>query len=568
IYPLENVGLWGDFPGAPENGFPGTTFWVVFAVFFPASTGIMAGANMSGDLKTPRRSIPVGTMAAIGVSLVIYLALGYWLVRSATPEELARNYTVMIDKAFWGPAVLAGLLGATFSSALASLVGSGRILMAMGEHRVLPWGAWLGKKTETGEPRNAMVVTGVVLFLSILLRDLNAVAPLVTMFFLITYAMLNGVLLVEQSLGLTSFRPRLRVPLWVPALGLIGSAFAMFIIEPTIAWVSIAIVGAFYWILLRRRLVAPFADVRSGLFVSVAEWAAARVSELPGLQERAWKPNLLVPTREADEVRGCFDILTDLARPNGTIKLMGLSGVGGDAKELGTSLERLATSFRERNVFATSTVIDAGRSEQGVPFAERLIAGMQTLRGAFFRPNIVFLRMGGEAAAADGWVTREVDLRHVVREAEEEKVGVLLYAPHPVSSLGRRRHVNVWLRDRTPDWRISWDVGNLDLPLLVGLKLQRNWDARLQLSMVVSDVRDQEKARDFLSDLVSLARLEAEIRVQAGDFRTWVQRTPEPDVSIFGLTSTPNLSFIQTMVRESRSTCLFIRDSGAESVLA
>ena len=108
VIPLSEVQLWGDFPGAPDDGFGGTTFWTVFAVFFPASTGIMAGANLSGDLRNPRRSIPLGTMSAIAVSLVIYLALAYWLARSATPDELVSNYTIMMEKAAWGPAVLAG----------------------------------------------------------------------------------------------------------------------------------------------------------------------------------------------------------------------------------------------------------------------------------------------------------------------------------------------------------------------------------------------------------------------------------------------------------------------------
>ena len=112
--------LIGSFPGSIENGFSGTSFWVVFAVFFPAATGIMAGANMSGELKDPRRSIPVGTMAAVGISSIIYVALAYWLARVATPDELVTNYAIMIEKALIPALVLAGLLGATFSSGLSS----------------------------------------------------------------------------------------------------------------------------------------------------------------------------------------------------------------------------------------------------------------------------------------------------------------------------------------------------------------------------------------------------------------------------------------------------------------
>jgi solute carrier family 12 sodium/potassium/chloride transporter 2 len=198
---------WGTFAGSIENDFSGSNFWIVFAVFFPAATGIMAGANMSGELKDPKRSIPVGTLSAIGVSFVVYMVVAYWLARSATTEELLGNYNILIDKSFFPPLAIAGVLGATFSSALASMVGSSRILYAMGQHRVLPGGKWLGAIDKTGQPRNAMIVTGSLVFLSMLLRDLNAVAPLVTMFFLITYAMLNVVVIIEQNLGLISFRP-------------------------------------------------------------------------------------------------------------------------------------------------------------------------------------------------------------------------------------------------------------------------------------------------------------------------------------------------------------------------
>ena len=561
-YPLENVGLWGDFPGTAENGFQGTTFWVVFAVFFPASTGIMAGANMSGELKDPRRSIPIGTMAAIGVSLVIYLLLAIWLARSATPDELLGNFTVMIDKAYWGPPVVAGLLGATFSSALASVVGSARILMAMGEHKVLPYGKWLSRKTDKGEPRNALMITALIIAASILLRDLNAVAPLVTMFFLVTYAMLNGILLVEQRLRLVSFRPALKVSPIVPAIGLIGSIFSMFIIQPSLALVSVVIMLVFYSLLARRHLEAPFSDVRSGLFVSIAQWATTKIARLPGRHERAWNPSLLVPVVDEREMQGMHSVLSSIAAPNGTVRIMGISNRQRHASAMEERLESLAEGFIDQGVHSTSTVLEIPETS----FSEGVMVGMQALHGSFFRPNVMFLRV------SDGPIAAQLDdhaLQQIVGEAERQKVGTLLWAPHPVTSTGQRRRVNVWIRERSPDWRIGWDIGNLDLQILIALKLQRNWDAELRLIMVARDEGDVEDAGNFLEDLTELARIhEAEIVVGSGDFREFISEAPRDDVSIFGLAEEPHLQGIYETVDLTGSSCIFVRDSGNESALA
>ena len=116
--------LWGSYVGFPETGFRGTNFWFVFALFFPAATGIMAGANMSGELKSPRTSIPLGTLAAIAVAYLVYMSLAYWFSTVATPQELVENYNIALERSLWKPAIVAGLLGATFSSALSSLVGA------------------------------------------------------------------------------------------------------------------------------------------------------------------------------------------------------------------------------------------------------------------------------------------------------------------------------------------------------------------------------------------------------------------------------------------------------------
>ncbi|MGB0840096.1 MAG: amino acid permease, partial [Chitinophagales bacterium] len=174
--------LFGSYPGSPDNNFSGSSFWLVFAVYFPAVTGIMAGANMSGDLKDPRVNIPSGTLAAIVITTIVYIFLAVVLALLATPEELVGNYNILIDKALWAPIVLAGLLGATFSSALSSLVGAPRILQALGQNNILFFNKQLTQLDDKGEPKNALLVTVALVVGALLMRDLNAIAPLITMF--------------------------------------------------------------------------------------------------------------------------------------------------------------------------------------------------------------------------------------------------------------------------------------------------------------------------------------------------------------------------------------------------
>ena len=294
----------GNYPGSPEDNFSGSSFWVVFAVFFPAVTGVMAGANMSGDLTNPRRSIPAGTLSAVIVTTVIYLSLIFVAALLATTDELVKNYNVFIDKALFPPVVLAGLLGATLSSALGSFVGAPRILLALGEKRILPKSSFLAKKNRRGEPINAMLVTAVVVLFGLSLRNLNTIAPLITMFFMITYAMVNVVALIEQSLGLPSFRPSLKIPIIVPVIGAMGSITVMFILNAFFALISIILIILFYSYLVRKHIKSEVGDSRSGLFTALAEWATKKTTELsPKREVRSWRPDLLIPLTAPKDMR-------------------------------------------------------------------------------------------------------------------------------------------------------------------------------------------------------------------------------------------------------------------------
>ncbi len=542
----------GDFSGV-DGRSGGTNFWVVWAVFFPAATGIMAGANLSGELANPRRSIPRGTLAAVAVSLVVYLLLAVWLAKSATPEELVGNFNVMIDKAAWGPAVIAGLLGATFSSALSSLVGAPRILSALGAGRILPAGRLLATKPGK-EPRAAMGVTALIVVAALMLRDLNAIAPLITMFFLITYAMLNVVVLVEKRLALVSFRPALDIPLIVPLVGTIGCIGAMFIVNPLFSAVAVVLVLAFYLFLTRRHLQASDSDVRSGLFVALSEWSAKRVFRLPAADDRAWKPNLVVPVRDVTQLRGIFRLIRSMTYPKGSVKILGFSTDEPDARA-SSRIERITNAFWEEEIFASwATVRDNDLSRA-------FVTSMETLQTAFFKPNVALLNYRSEGID---------QLSTIIDAAPDQGLGVALYAPHPQARLARRTAINLWFEtDEIDRGDIESEAGRMDLAILMAIKLRANWDGDIRLLTTVPDEASKGAAARYLDTVAERARLgPTESYVLTGDLPSSLERAPQADLSIFGLFPESDLAIVPQRVQATRSSCLFCQDAGFENALA
>ena len=377
----------GRYPGAPETGFEGTSFWPVFAVFFPAATGILAGVNLSGDLADPRRSIPVGVLSAVAVGFVVYTALAVYFALAASPTELVQDYNILVDLALWGPAVLVGLLGATFSSALASMVGAPRILQAIAEHGIIPRGSFLARKVG-GEPRNALLVTGVLVLAGLMLRDLNAIAALLTMFFLITYGMINLVLLLEQGLGLLSFRPGFRIPAVVPLVGALGCLGVMAVVNPIFSLLGVVVVALVWFYLGRRGIRPPYSDLRNGLLLRLSQWAAERITRPKGRYERSWRPHLLVPVEDPAALVDHLSLVRALGQPRGHVNLIGICAPEtGDG--LRSDLAQLAEDLGQDHVYTSTAVVEAEGFERGV------VATMQALQSSFSIPNVVLLTLPG-----------------------------------------------------------------------------------------------------------------------------------------------------------------------------
>jgi len=542
--------MWGEF-GMWD-------FWTTFSIFFPAVTGIMAGISMSGSLRSPRESLPKGTMSAIALTLVVYLVLVFWLASAATPKELLETETIMVDKAFWSWSILAGILGATFSSALGSLVAAPRVMQALAANKLLPYSHILSRETEKGEPRPAMIANGAIGFVALLLAlggdGLNAIAGVISMFFIITYGMLNVVVFIEQMLNMVSFRPTFRVPRMVPFTGMMGCLFVMFLINPIFSLVAIALVVALYAFLARRALADDGSDdVRSGLFITVAEWAANKAIKMPSAPERAWKPSVLAPVAAVGELNGSYRFLKALTLPQGAINSLGICPPD-DAHKL-DDLELFTQAFLDDGISAQTTLLEDDDFVNGVRTAT------QVLRHAFFRPNLLFLHLRRNSKLRE--------MRQLIDHTAAYRMGIVLLARHPINDMGREQVINVWISP-PPEWTFTARAGSNDLSILLALQLQRNWHGRINLCTAVPDDASNLKAEALLTELITLARLPGSTRtiIVQSPFEQALPDAPRADLTIIGLPKELDLSFNRRIMDIVDGSCVFVRDSGEESALA
>lgn len=562
----KEIVVWGEFTKAP--------FWVVFAIFFPAVTGIEAGASMSGDVADSRKSLPKGILSAIGITLAIYIGVAYWLDRMASPEMLTGNYTIMLDLSKWRFLVVAGILGATLSSALGSIVGAPRTLMALGQDKVIPLYRTFAKKSKNGEPMFATVFTGLAILISLVLGDLNSIAPLLTMFFLITYATINLAVAIEKGIGIPSFRPLFDIPLIVPVIGALWSIIVMFMINPVFAGLAWILILVFYIVQVKRELRTPWGDVRSGLFSAISEWAAKTSTRMPR-HAKTWKPNILIPVEDPGSWTHLMVFIRDIVFPSGTVRLFsvkimedGVQSVIEDivsklfrekkpdarerheriVEELDHKLEALVEPVKAEGIFATATAIECHHFLEGISIIT------QVLRSMYFPSNIIFLTMSADSK-------KDFRLKQMIAIAIRETLGIAILSLHPKNSFGNEKQLNVWLRRTSP---------NKDLAVLIALQVKKNWNGNIRFITIVQDEEEKEKALFILEKLMDRARLpvDTESAILTGEFTENLQTAPLADLNIFGISNELNCDTMRDISTRINTSCLFVKDSGEESMLA
>ena len=491
---------------APDAVPPIEGFWPVFAVFFPAVTGILSGVGMSGDLRDPGRAIPRGTLAAILTGYAVYMAVPIALHAFVPDADILRSDSMILQKcARWAFPILLGVWAATLSSAIGSFLCAPRVFQALSRDRLLPslFGRGFGR---TDDPRISAAICFGIAAAGLWFGNINAIAPILTMFNLSTYALLNLSAGMESVMGNPSWRPTFRVRAFFPLAGFALCVGAMFMISPGWTFAALGCEALIYWIASRRVLRARWGDMRTGLLVQLAHFALRRLARR-GSDVHTWRPNLLVLSGAPERRPRLVELAAQIAGRGGLPTYAAVIPESAWTAEHGKELSRTFSDWLDhRGIDALVRIQPAPDTAAG------LRALVQVYGYGPLEPNTVLLGGTARPDAAEALKLALACRKNVVIVPEVEEDA------DPGSGNGA---VDVW-----------WRGGNDNAPFMLALAclLQRNAVGprlRLRLCHMLANGESAETERQRLEGFLNRARVKAEIVILSFDGRTPFHRIAE-----------------------------------------
>lgn len=497
----------------PDRVPPPLGFWPVFAVFFPAVTGILSGVGMSGDLRDPGTSIPRGTLAAVLTGYLVYMAVPIALYAFVSDAAILRTDTMILQKcARWPFAILLGVWAATLSSAVGSFLCAPRVFQALARDRLMPrvFGRGFGANDD---PRLSALLCFGLAAAGLMLGDINAIAPVLTMFNLSTYALLNLSAALEELMGNPSWRPTFRVRPWLSLAGFAGCTGAMFMISPGWTFIALGCEAAIFWLVQRRALRARWGDMRTGLVMALVRLCVQWLERRPA-DSRNWRPNVLALTPLPVSSPWILLLARAISCNRGLVTLASvvpgaLARQPERLDELHDALERCAERFR---MGVVARVQPAGDTWSGV---------RELVRTYGFGPLVPNTVLVGSPVDADatvafgGFVVDLARLRRnlvVIREPQTAQQDL----PGGRGDL----RLDVWWRGQNANGAFM-----LALACLVQRGTLRR--VRLRLCQIAEAGASVAACTRVLEDFARQARIEAEACVVEGDGRPFAVRISE-----------------------------------------
>lgn len=480
--------------------------WIAFALFFPAITGFTQGVNMSGDLQDPERAIPLGTLAAVGLSIITYVAVAIVLAGTADQDLLRNDYLVMEQISALGWLIAAGVIAATSSSAMASFLGAPRVMQALARDRVFPYLEFLGKGFGTDDnPRRAVVLSALIALGAVALGNLNFLAPIITMFFLASYALLNYATYFVADAASPSFRPTFRFyHKYVSLLGALACVGAALAVNWTASLIAISLIFAIYEYLRRTAEKSLWSDSKRAYgFQRIRDF----LFEIDALKKhpRDWRPQILALSKDKDKRRQLLRFAAWIEGNSGLTTLVSiLERDQDDQRDRDQVMQELRDEIKDAKVNAFSLAVDAPDFRTGIGIT------MQAYGVGPIKANTILLNWLEERSR---WLPEksekiyghniEVALRigfNIVILAAQENSFAEATDPH-----SKHKRIDIW-----------W-VGGATSPLMLILAylMKRNDPWRhAQLRILAQGQarhpdRTEWEIREFLKD----SRIEAEVKI-------------------------------------------------------
>lgn len=472
----------------------GIGFWPVFAVFFPAVTGIEAGLAMSGDLKNPARALPLGTLAAVGTGYLIYMLLPIVLDRHVADPAMLMNPNVMSAVARWGFLIVAGVFAASLSSALGALLGAPRTLQALAADRIIPPVIGRGFGKEKSDPRLATAVSFGVALAAVLLGDLNLIAPILSMFFLTSYGLLNLSAGLEGLIESPSWRPKFRVHYGISLLGAAGCFVVMLMINAGATLMALLVAAAVFYMMKRRRLNAHWADMRYGILTLLTRFAIHRLNRLRP-DERTWRPNILVLSGTPSSRWNLVELASSLAHHSSELTVASVLPVEDWSAEKVQATENSIRDYLEkRSVDAMVKLF---------PSPDMLTGAKALVRAYGYGPLTPNTILMGDTEKREGFE----DFAELIQLVYRTRRNLVMLRDAGVERSDGSDEIHVW-------WGGNMDNIGLILTLAVQILRSPLWkESRLILKTIVETEAERGAALERMRSFIDEQRIPAEAEV-------------------------------------------------------
>ncbi|KAL1522216.1 hypothetical protein AB1Y20_021853 [Prymnesium parvum] len=477
------------------------------SLFFPSVTGIMAGSNRSGDLKDAQTSIPRGTIAATTSTSILYILTALFWGMIAERELALYPYYDLPAVIAWPHEMIVriGVVMSSLGAALQSLVGAPRLLQAIANDSLMPILTRFGGK---GEPRLALLLTTCICALCVATGRLEAIAPIITMFFLMCYLSVNVACLMQDVLQEPNWRPRFQY--YHPVTAVIGIALCVFIMvytEPLFALGSIVIVALLYSYISYKKVESQWGDGTVGLRYERARTSLMELEKISETHAKNWRPQILLMCKMDLEdaglpisQRGALKFLKQLKGGRG-LCILG-SVVPGVLSQSATLRKKVENSLREQRdaakVRGFTQVIMCSNVDQG------FTSLIQTAGLGGLAPNTVMVNWSTHDEMNEAHSAR---MSKLFNEVHAYNLALIVLkgaekVPEPTDRLSG--FVDVW-----------WVVhdGGLQLLLSTILRKSRVWsNCSLRVFCVLQAGEDPDALHKKVVDFLYKMRIDATVK--------------------------------------------------------